>query len=85
MYLAVLGVIGVGEALGIGRSVGPSRDCPFCRGTGCARCGWSGEVDSREIDRATDEYDDAPLRPGADSDPDDGHDLTVDRQNGVSL
>jgi hypothetical protein len=27
------------------------RDCPFCRGVGCERCGWSGEVDDREVNR----------------------------------
>ncbi|MFI6368899.1 hypothetical protein ACIBG0_40010 [Nocardia sp. NPDC050630] len=44
IYLALLGAIGTAEALGIGRTAEPPRDCPSCRGRGCERCGWSGEA-----------------------------------------
>ncbi|MBF6459836.1 hypothetical protein IU433_12390 [Nocardia puris] len=46
-YVGVLGVIGLGIA--IHHRGEPPHDCPFCRGDGCERCGWSGEVTDAEL------------------------------------
>ncbi|MGW4325410.1 hypothetical protein ACWEKR_05910 [Nocardia sp. NPDC004573] len=46
-YTITLSAIGVGIAMS-GRRDPAVRDCPFCKGRGCERCGWSGEVDDRE-------------------------------------
>lgn len=52
IYVLALGVAGVYIAVS-GHRDPAVRDCPFCRGAvgGCERCGWSGEVDDREVNR----------------------------------
>ncbi|MGY2036586.1 hypothetical protein ACW9HF_14990 [Nocardia gipuzkoensis] len=49
-YPLAFGAVGIYIAVS-GHRDPAVRDCPFCRGVGCERCGWSGEVDDREVNR----------------------------------